>query len=80
MIAQGQTPERQRLAVGQYRSAICACGGAKKPGQSFCNACWHALPHALQRPLVASYGTRYELAYFAAAEWLAQRFTRKESA
>lgn len=74
-----QSSERQKLSVAQYRAEICCCGRAKLPRRSFCSACWHALPRPLQKPLVGTYGERYALAYFAAAEWLAAR-QRKEPA
>ena len=70
---QGVWSEEQRdvrFYVGELRSDGCVCGKEKKPGKSFCFACWRKLPGNLQADLYLRIGDGYEAAYDAAGEWL----------
>ena len=67
------TEHGRELAVMQFKSAMCSCGQPKLPREAFCERCYFALPRAMRRALIGTYGERFELAYFAAVDWLTQR-------
>lgn len=48
----------------------CACGRAKKKGQSFCYRCYSALSAELKRRLYDRIGYGYEAAYEAAVQYI----------
>jgi len=64
------TETTYQLAVMQFKSEICCCGDRKVPRQSFCTRCYLSLPQQMRKPLIGTYGERFELAYFAAVDWL----------
>lgn len=76
----GLTESLMVRAWRELRERVCAgCGGKKLPGRSFCGACYHQLPHDLQRHLYYRLGDGYEEAYDEAREFLLAEKRAKKS-
>lgn len=56
--------------VGELASTTCRCGRTKRRRQTFCFACFHALPPPLRAALYRRIGEGYEEAYAAAVAHL----------
>jgi len=50
-----------------------ACGGGKQKSTGFCGRCYHSLPEDLKNGLWRRFGSGFEEAFGAAAEWLAEK-------
>jgi hypothetical protein len=50
--------------------AVCRCGSAKRPSQTFCRTCYNSLGRLQQLALYKTMGRGYEEAYAAAVEFL----------
>lgn len=56
--------------VNELRGTTCRCRANKKRGQTFCKACYYALPTKLRRALYRRVGEGYEEAYAEAVNFL----------
>ena len=59
-----------RDMIAELAGNKCQCGKTKQAKQTFCSACFHALPVGLQRRLYLRIGSGYEAAYEAALSLL----------
>jgi hypothetical protein len=51
------------LLVRELAGTTCRCGKTKRARETFCRACYHALPPPLRRALYRGVGEGYEEAY-----------------
>jgi hypothetical protein len=58
------------IAWRELFSAVCVCGAAKKPHQSFCRECYFALPKGLRNRLYLSMSEGYAEIYDEAKDFL----------
>jgi hypothetical protein len=63
------TNEKLNL-VRELRGSVCRCGGVKNKGETFCKACYFALPRPMHQRLYDYVGDGYEEAYVAATQEL----------
>ena len=54
----------------EFRGELCPCGKPKTSGNSFCHACFRALPRAMQIALYKRFGDGYEASYADALAFL----------
>lgn len=63
-------------ALGELKSDMCLCGARKKSGESFCRACYYALPPGLRHRLYLPLSEGYAAIWDQARDYLKQETNR----
>ncbi len=72
-MATSEHRQHQRALVAELQGTACRCGASKKAKQTFCRACYFALPKGQREALYHRVGNGYEAAYAAAILTLTEK-------